>query len=123
MQELIEVPDSYSLFFYILLVVVSGVAIVAISYFLGKRPLTSEKTIPYECGMDPIDKPTSLFSIKFYVVALIFVIFDVEIVFIYLWAIIVEEMGVFGLIEMFVFIGILLVAFFYAWRKGGLDWE
>jgi NADH-quinone oxidoreductase subunit A len=73
--------------------------------------------------MDPIDKPTTLFSIKFYVIALVFVVFDVETVFIYLWAIIVDKMGLFGLIEMVVFIGILLVAFFYVWRKGGLKWE
>lgn len=98
-------------------------AIVVISHFLGKRPMTAVKTIPYECGMDPIDKPSSLFSIKFYVVALVFVIFDVETVFIYLWAIIVEKMGVFGLVEMAVFIGILLIAFAYVWRKGGLKWE
>jgi len=117
------VPTSYSLFFYIFLVVFSGVAIIAISRFLGKRPLTAVKTIPYECGMDPIDKPNALFSIKFYVVALVFVIFDVETVFIYLWAIIVEKMGIFGLIEMAVFIGILLIAFAYVWRKGGLEWE
>ncbi|MBN2569561.1 MAG: NADH-quinone oxidoreductase subunit A [Deltaproteobacteria bacterium] len=116
-------PDSYSLFFFIALVVFSGAAIIVISYFLGKRPLTAAKTIPYECGMDPIDKPNTIFSIKFYVVALIFVIFDVETVFIYLWAIVVEKMGIFGLIEMLVFIGILLIAFFYAWRKGGLKWE
>ena len=114
---------SYSLFFYVFLVVFSGVAIIVISRFLGKRPMTAAKTIPYECGMDPIDKPNTIFSIKFYVVALVFVIFDVETVFIYLWAIIVEEMGVFGLIEMAVFIGILLIAFAYVWRKGGLKWE
>jgi NADH-quinone oxidoreductase subunit A len=114
---------SVSIFIYALLVVGSAAGIILLSHFIGRRPMSSDKTVPYECGMDPIEKPTTLFSIKFYIVALIFVIFDVEIVFIYLWAIIVRDMGLFGLIEMAVFIGILLIAFFYVWRKGGFDWE
>lgn len=114
---------SFSLFVYTLLVVGTAVAIILLSRYLGKRPLTDEKTIPYECGMDPLDTGKHRFSIKYYIVALLFVIFDVEIVFIYLWAVSVRDMGLFGLFEMFVFIGILLVAFAYAWKKGGLTWE
>lgn len=114
---------SLSLFVYTLLVVGTAVAIILLSHFLGKRPLTDEKTIPYECGMDPLDTRKHRFSIKYYIVALLFVIFDVEIVFIYLWAISVRDMGLFGLLEMFIFVGILLVAFVYAWIKGGLTWE
>jgi len=117
------VAPSLSLFVYTLLVVGTAVAIILLSHFLGKRPLTDEKTIPYECGMDPLDTRKHRFSIKYYIVALLFVIFDVEIVFIYLWAISVRDMGLFGLLEMFIFVGILLVAFVYAWIKGGLTWE
>jgi NADH-quinone oxidoreductase subunit A len=114
---------SVSLFTYTLLVVGTAVVIILTSRFLGRRPMSSDKSVPYECGMDPIEKPTTLFSIKFYIIALIFVIFDVEIVFIYLWAIIVRDMGLFGLIEMTVFIGILFIAFFYVLKKGGFNWE
>ena len=114
---------SLSLFVYALLVAGTAGVIILVSHYLGKRPLTAEKTIPYECGMNPLDTGKSRFSVKFYIVALLFVIFDVETVFIYLWAVSVREMGSFGLLEMAVFIGILLVAFAYVWKKGGLTWE
>ena len=115
--------SAASLFMYSLLVVGFAAGTLMVSHYLGQRPLTAEKTKPYECGMDPIDTPATVFSIKFYIVALIFVIFDVETVFIYLWALVVKKLGLFGLIEMAVFIGILLIAFFYVWKKGGLHWE
>jgi NADH-quinone oxidoreductase subunit A len=101
----------------------SAIAIVAISRVLGGKPLTAAKDVPYECGMPPEEKPNTLFSVRFYKVALLFVVFDIEIVFLYLWASIVRELGGFGLVEMFVFIAILLAAFFFAWRKGDLNWE
>lgn len=114
---------NLALFIFILLVVATSLSIPLLSYFIGKRPLTSEKTVPYECGMDPVDQPASLFSVKFYKIALIFVIFDVETVFVYLWAIVAKELGGLGLIEIFIFIVILLVPLFYAWREGDLKWE
>jgi len=73
--------------------------------------------------MPPIDKPETRFPIRFYKVALLFVIFDVEIIFLYLWAIVVKDLGVFGIIEMFVFIAVLLTALAYVWRKGDLRWD
>jgi NADH-quinone oxidoreductase subunit A len=117
------VTSSLSLFFYALLVAGTAAAIILVSHYLGKRPLSAEKTIPYECGMDPVSTEDHRFSVKFFTVALLFVIFDVETVFIYLWAVSVRHMGIFGLLEMFVFIGILLAAFAYVWKKGGLTWE
>ena len=116
-------PNNVTLFIFILLVVSAALGIPLLSYFLGKRPLTLEKTVPYECGMDPIDQPASLFSVKFYKIALIFVIFDVETVFVYLWAVIAKEMGGVGLIEIFIFIVILLIPLIYAWQEGDLKWE
>ena len=114
---------NLALFIFIALVVLVALGVPFLSYFIGKQPLTPEKTIPYECGMDPIDQPAILFSVKFYKIALIFVIFDVETVFVYLWAVIAKEMGGVGLIEIFIFIVILLVPLFYAWREGDLKWE
>jgi len=112
-----------SLFTYSLLVAGFAIGTLVVSHYLGQSPLTPEKTRPYECGMNPIDKPDTLISIKFYIIALIFVIFDVETVFIYLWALVLKKLGLFGLCEMAVFIGILLIAFFYVWKQGGLHWE
>jgi len=101
----------------------SALTIVAVSRVLGGKPLTAAKDVPYECGMPPEEKPNSLFSIRFYKTALLFVVFDIEIVFLFLWALIVRELGVFGLVEIFVFIAVLLAAFFFVWWKGDLNWE
>jgi len=117
------VTSTLALFIFIILVALLALGVPLLSYFLGKRPLTPEKTVPYECGMDPISQPVSFFPVKFYKIALIFVIFDVETVFIYLWAVVAKEMGYFGLIELFIFIAILLVPLLYAWQEGDLKWE
>jgi NADH-quinone oxidoreductase subunit A len=114
---------SISIFIYLLLVVGSTAAILLVSHRVGRRPLTAEKDVPYECGMPPIEKEHTQFPVRFYKVALLFVIFDVEIVFLYLWAVVVRDLGVFGLGEMFVFIAVLLAALVYVWRKGDLQWE
>lgn len=114
---------SLSITAFLLLVVGSVAAIMLLSHVIGRRPLTAGKDIPYECGMPPIDKPETRFPIRFYKVALLFVIFDVEIIFLYLWAIVVKDLGVFGIIEMFVFIAVLLTALAYVWRKGDLRWD
>ena len=114
---------SFSIFIYLILVVGSAAMILLVSHRVGRRPLTAEKDVPYECGMPPIEKAHSQFPIRFYKMALLFVIFDVEIVFLYLWAVVVRDLGVFGLAEMFVFIAVLLAALVYVWRKGDLQWD
>jgi NADH-quinone oxidoreductase subunit A len=114
---------SISITVFLLLAVGSAAAIMLLSHLVGRRPLTAEKDIPYECGMQPIDKPETRFPVRFYKVAILFVIFDVEIIFLYLWAIVAKDLGVFGIVEMFVFIAVLLTALAYAWRKGDLKWE
>lgn len=83
---------------------------------------TEEKLTTYECGEEPIGNPWIQFNIRFYVVALIFLIFEVEIVFLYPWATVFKEMGMFTFVEMMIFIGILLVGYAYAWVKGDLSW-
>jgi NADH-quinone oxidoreductase subunit A len=76
----------------------------------------------YECGMQPVGDSRGRFSVKFYLVAMLFILFDVEAVFLYPWAVILRDLKHFGLWEMFVYIGIVLVGFFYVWKKGVLDW-
>ena len=114
---------SISIFIYLLLVVGSAALILLLSHWVGRRPLTPEKDVPYECGMPPADRTNTQFPVRFYKMALLFVVFDVEIVFLYLWAVVVRDLGVFGLGEMFVFIAVLLAALGYVWRKGDLQWE
>ena len=88
-----------------------------------KRPLPA-KAAPYESGIDPIRLPkTERFSVKFYVVAMLFIIFDIEAIFLYPWAVAFRSLGLFGLVEMIVFIGLVFVAYVYVWQKGGLEWE
>ena len=81
------------------------------------------KLSAYECGNDPVRLPRGeRFSVKFYVVAMLFIIFDIETIFLFPWAVPFRQLGLFGLVEMAVFIGLVFVAYVYVWRKGGLDW-
>ena len=80
------------------------------------------KLEPYECGIETVGDARDRYSVRYYLVAMLFVIFDIETVFLFPWAVILDELALFGLIEMFVFLGILIVGYFYAWRKGALDW-
>ena len=83
----------------------------------------SEKLSPWECGVDPVgEADAGKFTVQFYIIAVLFVIFDVETLFLFPWAVVLDEIGLFALIEMFLFIVILLVGFFYAWAKGALEW-
>ena len=80
------------------------------------------KLMPYECGVDPEGDARERFSVRFYIIAILFVIFDVETIFLFPWAIIYHRLALFGFIEMTVFLGILIVGYFYVWKKGALEW-
>lgn len=109
----------------ILLIVAAGFAVINIglSAILGRRKPTPEKLSPYECGIDPVGSAHERFSVKFYLLAMLFVIFDIEVVFLYPWAVAFKSLKLFGFIEMIIFLGILLVCYFYLWKKGGLEWD
>ena len=94
-----------------------------ISALLGPRRPTPEKLSPYECGIEPVGTARERFSVKFYLVAMLFIIFDMETVFLYPWAVVYKELKVFGVAAMGTFLLILLVGFVYIWKKGGLEWE
>jgi NADH-quinone oxidoreductase subunit A len=99
-----------------------AVAVVTLSWIIGYRRPTRAKMSPYECGMTPIGDAQGRFSVKFYLVAMLFILFDVEAVFLYPWAVILRDLKMFGFWEMLVYIGIVLVGYFYIWKKGALDW-
>jgi NADH-quinone oxidoreductase subunit A len=114
------IPIGVSIIWAIFLVAV----FIILSHLFGPRKPTPEKTAPYECGIEPmIGDARSRFSIKFYVTAVLFLLFDIEVVFMYPWAILLRKLGLTGLIEMMIFIFILVVAFVYVWRKGALNWD
>jgi NADH-quinone oxidoreductase subunit A len=106
------------------MLVAGGLAtgMVVLSFVLGKHRYTKAKMSPYECGMDPIGDASGRFSVKFYLVAMLFILFDVEAVFLYPWAIILKELKMFGFWEMLVYVGVVLVGLFYIWKKGVIDW-
>ena len=96
---------------------------IGLSLLLGPKNPTPEKLAPYECGVTPVGTARERFHTRFYLVAMLFIVFDIETVFLYPWAIVFKQLRIFGLIEMAVFVGILLVGLVYAWKKGALEWQ
>ncbi|MCD6490343.1 MAG: NADH-quinone oxidoreductase subunit A [Thermodesulfobacterium sp.] len=113
----------FNFFLFALILLVLGVALIGINLILGLRRYHSEKLIPYECGLDPSGDARIPFRVRFYLIAVIFLVFDVEIIFLYPWAVIFEELGWFGFVEISVFVVMLLIAYIYAWSEGALKWE
>ena len=105
------------------LVCLLAVAIVTLSYFVGQHKPNKSKMSPYECGMEPVGDVRHRFNVAFYMVAMLFILFDVEAVFLYPWAILVKQLKMFGFWEMMTYVLIVLVGFFYVWKKGVLDWS
>lgn len=89
----------------------------------GPKKKSSEKDIPYESGITPYGEGTRRMPIRFYLIAVLFILFDIEVIFFLPWAIAFRQLGIFGLLEMVVFITILLIGYVYAWKKGALEWE
>jgi NADH-quinone oxidoreductase subunit A len=100
-----------------------GVIAVGLGYLFGPRRPTIRKSQPYESGMRPIGPGTRRMSVRFYLVAVLFILFDIEVVFFLPWAVVFRDIKITGFVEMTVFIVILLVGFIYAWKKGALEWE
>lgn len=106
-----------------LIAIVFGVVMSKASEWLGPKHPTDEKLTTYESGMEPIGTARERFSVKFYMVAMLFIIFDVEVVFLYPWAVNFKELGLFGFLTMVVFIATLLLGYVYVWKKGALEWD
>ena len=106
-------------------VMAGGIAatMVFLSSALGKKNPTSVKLAPFECGKDPFSLPMGRLAVKFYLTAILFILFDVELVFLYPWAVVYRTLGPLGLVEMGIFLGILMAGFVYAWDNGALEWK
>jgi NADH-quinone oxidoreductase subunit A len=120
----ITYPETYIpvLIQTVLAVLVSG-ALITLTFVLGKRVKDRVKDSPYECGIAPTGSARERFSVKFYLVAIVFILFDIEAVFLYPWAVVYRELKMFAFFEMFLFVAFIICGFFYVWKKGALDWS
>jgi len=100
-----------------------GVVTILMGYLVRPRRPYRDKLAPYESGMDPITDPRQMFPLRYYLISMLFVLFDIEVVFLYPWAVSFNSLGLVALIEMVLFILILLVGYFYAWKKGAFEWD
>ena len=109
----------------LMIVLSTVVALIAIGlgYLFGPKKESAAKSMPYESGMNPYGEGTRRMPVRFYLIAVLFILFDIEVVFFLPWAITFRQLGLFGLVEMVIFIAILLVGYVYAWKKGALEWE
>ncbi len=103
--------------------VVLGILVAGLGHLFGPKRPSTRKGAPYESGMMPYGPGTRQMPIRFYLVAVLFILFDVEVIFLFPWGVVYRELGLFGVIEMVVFVVILLVGFIYAWKKGAFEWE
>ena len=119
-----SIPQEY---LAILILIIFGILFGVVTLFVGRffrlsRPY-HEKLVAYESGNEPTAAPRMRFSIKFYLIAILFVVFDVEAIYLYPWAVVYDSLGLFALVEMMIFIFLLLVGYIYAWKKEILQWE
>lgn len=115
--------DYFPIVVFLAVAIGFAVVTIALSSIVGTKKPSREKLMTYECGVDPIGSARRRFSVKFFIVAMLFIIFDIEAVFLYPWAVVFKDLKVFGFIEMGIFIVILFVGLIYVWKKGALEWE
>jgi len=100
-----------------------GIALLVVGAVLGPTRPGADKLSPYECGFEAFEDARMKFDVRYYLVAILFIVFDLEIAFVFPWAVIFRSLGVFGLVEMGIFLGLLILGFAYVWKKGALEWE
>ena len=115
--------EYFPILLFIAVAVVIGVAPMVLGKLLGPSRPDPEKLSPYECGFEAFEDARMKFDVRYYLVAILFILFDLEIAFLFPWAVVLQEIGFFGFMAMMVFLGILVVGFIYEWKKGALEWE
>ena len=100
-----------------------GIALIVVGNVLGPKRPSAEKLSPYECGFNAFEDARMQFDVRYYLIAILFIVFDLEIAFVFPWALVFRELGLFGLVEMGVFLALLVIGFVYVWKKGALEWE
>ncbi len=123
-DQFLEYLSSYSaVLIFIVIAFGFGAVTLVLSYLVQPKYPEAEKLSTYECGSEPFSDSRMPFPVRYYVIAMLFVIFDIEVIFLYPWAITFNQLGLIGFIEMMIFIGLFVVAYVYAWRKGALEWD
>jgi NADH-quinone oxidoreductase subunit A len=115
--------EYYFILISIFIIFIIALLVFYLSYFLVNKNFDLEKNSPYECGFDPFEDARSTFDVKFYLVAVLFIIFDLEIVFLFPWAVAFVNLSYFGFWCMFFFLSLLTIGFIYEWKKGAIDWN
>jgi NADH-quinone oxidoreductase subunit A len=116
-------PANYvPVFIFVALIVVAIPATLMLAKLVRPANPTKTKQLPYECGVDPIGDARGRYTVRFYIIAILFVVFDVETIFLFPWAVQYKTLGLFGLVEMLVFLGILIAGYVWVWKKGALEW-
>jgi NADH-quinone oxidoreductase subunit A len=115
--------EYFPILLFIAVALALGVAPMALGKLLGPSRPDPEKLSPYECGFEAFEDARMKFDVRYYLVAILFILFDLEIAFLFPWAVVLQEIGFFGFMAMMVFLGILVVGFIYEWKKGALEWE
>ncbi|MCY4156276.1 MAG: NADH-quinone oxidoreductase subunit A [Gammaproteobacteria bacterium] len=117
-------PASYlPVLIFLCVALAIALALLALGLLLGRRQRDERKLEPYECGFDPFEDSRMRFDVRYYLVAILFIIFDLEIAFLFPWAVALDSIGVQGLVAMGIFLLVLVVGFIYEWRKGALEWD
>ncbi|OQX11196.1 MAG: NADH-quinone oxidoreductase subunit A [Desulfobulbaceae bacterium A2] len=117
-------PSEYlAVLFLVIFAIIFGVGALLVGRLFRLQRIYPEKLIAYESGNEPTEEPRMRFSVKYYLIAILFVVFDVEAIYLYPWAVVSEQLGLFALVEMLLFIFLLLVGYVYAWKKEALQWE
>lgn len=109
--------------FLLCIAIIMATVVVAIPFVVARFKPDTEKLSPYECGFDPFGDARGKFDVRFYLVAILFIIFDLEVAFLFPWAVSLKEVGIYGFWSMMAFLGLLTIGFIYEWKKGALDWE
>ena len=115
--------EYFTIVLFLIISLILSCGFIVLNYILAPKKPDPEKLSPYECGFEPFEDSRMEFDIRFYLVAILFIIFDLEIAFLFPWAISLGKIGLFGFFSMMIFLGILTVGFIYEWKKGALDWE
>ena len=122
-ESLMNLEQYLPVLLFILVGLGVGVAPQVLGYLLGPQRPDEAKNSPYECGFDAFEDARMKFDVRYYLVAILFILFDLEIAFLFPWAVVLKEIGLFGFVAMMVFLAILVVGFIYEWMKGALEWE
>ncbi len=115
--------EYLSILIFLLFALIFASLMISVGFTVGPKNPDPEKNSPYECGFNPFEDSRMKFDIRYYLVAILFIIFDLEIAFLFPWAIVIHEIGLTGLIAMAIFLLILTVGFIYEWKKGALEWD